>query len=235
MLKDQCLTRERVTIDGPAGALCGELVYPAADPACAVAVIANPHPLMGGTMDNNVVVSLSESLPREGCATLRFDYRGVGNSEGVRADIESAMAQFWQTGTAPQDAALIDDVGAAVRWARRNVAIPLVLVGYSFGAYAAACTASAAEAARVIFIAPTLCQHEFPDVGSPRRPLLVIHGDNDFATPREATQSWIANRAFPPRSVCLRGADHFFRGREPSVCEACAAFIASPLPGRATA
>jgi alpha/beta superfamily hydrolase len=235
VLKDACLTRERVTINGPAGALVGELDYPASDPASYLAVIANPHPLMGGTMENNVVVALAESLPRDGCATLRFDYGGVGLSGGDLGDVEAAMAQFWQTGTAPQDEGLIDDLHAVVRWARRNVLLPIVLVGYSFGAYAAARVAASADIARVVLVAPTLSQHAFPDADSARPSMLVVFGDDDFATPRERTQAWIGTRAFPPQWRCVAGGDHFFRRREAEVCEACAAFITSSAPGRAIA
>lgn len=235
MLKDPCLTRERVAIHGSAGTLVGELAYPAADPASSVVVIANPHPLMGGTMENNVVTAIAETLPRDGCATVRFDYRGVGMSEGDPADVEAAMAQFWQTGTAPQDEGLIDDLCAVVHWARRNVPLPIVLIGYSFGAYAAARVATGADIARVVLIAPTLSQHTFPEVDTSGPLTLVIFGDDDFATPRETTETWIATRAVPPQSACVAGADHFFRGRESIVCASSAAFITAPARGRAIA
>ena len=235
MLNADLLTRERVTIGGPAGMLSAELVYPSSDPASHLVVVVNPHPLMGGTMQNNVVLAVAEALPCDGFATLRFDYRGVGDSDGGRADVEAAMAQFWQTGTAPQDEGLIDDAVCVSRWAARHAPLPLVLIGYSFGAYAAARVAAQVRAARLVLVAPTLCQHAFPCVASLDRPLFVVYGDNDFATPRETTEAWMAASTVRPQSLRLPDADHFFRGREASVSAACAAFIRSPLAGRASA
>jgi alpha/beta superfamily hydrolase len=145
------------------------------------------------------------------------------------------MAQFWQTGTAPQDEGLIDDLYAFVQWTRRNVPLPIVLTGYSFGAYAAARVAARVDIAGVVLIAPTLSQHTFPEADASGPPMLVIFGDEDFATPRETTGTWIATRAMPPQSACLAGADHFFRGRESIVCASSAEFITSPACRRAIA
>ena len=69
------LIREQVYIPGPRGRLVGELSYPDNTTANAVVLIANPHPLMGGAIANNVIERLAMDLPAHGCVTLRFDYR----------------------------------------------------------------------------------------------------------------------------------------------------------------
>ena len=250
----ESLSRERLRIPGPAGALSAELVYPSSDPASHLVVILNPHPLMGGTMQNNLVAALATHLagePGDACgasgpsaaATLRFDYRGVGESEGERADVESSMAQFWQSGTAPQDDGLIADASAVLRWAGRSIGLPTAMVGYSFGAYAAVRALAergggvndAPLAGPLVLISPTLRQHPFAALELLRLPLLVIYSDDDFATPRDVTERWLAALPFPPQSLCVEGGQHFFKGREPRVAGACAAFVRSILAAGAMA
>ena len=229
MLTQECVTRERLSIAGPAGMLAAELVYPAADSASALAVLANPHPLMGGTMHNNVIASLAEQLPGNRIVTLRFDYRGVGESEGDRADVEAAMAEFWRSGHAPQDAGLIADALSIVSWAQRRVALPMAIVGYSFGAYAAVSVICTVQAQALVLVSPTLCQHDFAGFESIDQPVLVIYSDNDFATPRQTTEDWLASLPAAVQSLCVEGGEHFFKGREARIVGAAGAFIHSAL------
>ncbi len=213
------VTQERVVIDGPrtpqgALRLSGELAY--MDPVCSAALLLNPHPFMGGTMNNPLIRCLARALPTSGTLTLRFDYRGVGESEGQSADIVDSMMRFWETGHAPDDPRLIDDARGALHWLAAQVTVPIVLVGYSFGAYVAACL-SAEHPRPVSLIAPTLATHAFPTDGTRDEPLQVIYSDNDFATPLDVTTRWIGRLSQHADTQCLCGADHFFRGREEQV------------------
>src|SRR5262245_12832064 len=95
------ITLERVRIPVADGQLSGELAYPDGPPAFA-SVIVNPHPHMGGSMHNNLVTALADRVASHG-VTRRFDYRGVGESDGTRLDLADSLGEFWKTGKAPED------------------------------------------------------------------------------------------------------------------------------------
>jgi alpha/beta superfamily hydrolase len=151
------------------------------------------------------------------------------------------MAEFWRTGRAPEDDGMLVDARAALRWALSQAPqLPVMLIGYSFGAAAAVQLLSDGDdddddddddnknIAAAVLIAPTLCQHDFSPAARPRTPpLLVIYSDNDFATPRTFTEKWLAT--VDAASRCIAGGDHFFRDREGDVCDVCAAFARSAL------
>jgi hypothetical protein len=223
------LTVERVSIPGDAGMLAGELSYTNDGDAAYVALLLNPHPHMGGSMRNGLIAHLAVDLPRDGAVVLRFDYRGVGGSEGATPDVAASMADFWRTGHAPEDVGMLRDAGAALYWARGQAPeLPVVLIGYSFGAAAATQLLADDGVAAAVLIAPTLRQHDFSRAAAPRTPpLLVIYSDNDFATPRSVTESWLCTVEAQRQSIA--GGDHFFLGREAEVARACAGFVSRLL------
>ncbi len=212
---------------GAGGRLAGELAYPLRE-ATYACLLVGPHPYMGGLQDNNVIRTIAACLPRGGAVTLRFDYGGAGDSTGPKLDVAAAMAQFWETGTAPQDPAMVADARWAGLWLLEQTRLPLVAVGYSFGAYAAA--AGLADMVRALaLVSPTLRQHDFG--GLSRRVLakLVIYSDNDFATPAERVRNWLAELPRPWTAHCISGAEHFFRGREDEVAACCEEFLAAQI------
>jgi hypothetical protein len=223
MNDDATITLERVRIGTAAGVLGGELAY-GDDPPRLACLLLNPHPHLGGSMDNNVVCRLAGALPAHGAATLRFDYRGVGQSTGQTVDVTESMLAFWESGDAPIDPGLIDDARTAAGWLACQCDVPRVMIGYSFGAFAAL-RAMPANAAGYVAIAPTLRQHDFSGARELAVPKLVIYSDNDFATPRELTESWIDGLPEPRVSRCIAGGEHFFRGREDAVLRACVRFL----------
>src|SRR5450755_922708 len=99
--------------------LHGELVYPENDRVIGVAVLAGPHPLLGGNMHNNVVRGIGDELARRQIATLRFNYRGVGRSEGPRMDVIGNVAEFWKTSHVPDEMDLSQDVQGAIDCVRQ--------------------------------------------------------------------------------------------------------------------
>lgn len=221
------ILQERVTVTGACGPLAGELAYPPgeANYAC---LLAGPHPYMGGHQDNNVLRAVAHRLPLGGAVTLRFDYGGVGDSIGPRIDVAAAMAQFWQTGVAPQDPTMVEDARSAGLWLLEQTRLPLAVVGYSFGAYAA--TAGLADVVRaMVLISPTLRQHDFSGLNRRVLPKLVLYSDNDFATPAERVRDWLANLSEPWTAHCISGAEHFFRGREDEAASHCEAFLAAAI------
>jgi len=219
--------QERIAIPGAAGLLAGELAYPTGAPRAAV-LLLNPHPLMGGRMDNNVIAHVAEALAAAGTVTLRFDYRGVGRSNGPAVDVPAAMAEFWAHGRTPHDPLMIDDGRAALLWLRRSVRLPLFVIGYSFGAHVGA-HIMPADARGIILITPTLTHHDFAPAEHTPFNALVVVGQSDFATPLEHTMHWARSLPGSTSVRVLSGGGHFFRGIEPRVADACLSFIESTL------
>ncbi len=217
------LTRESVYIEGPRGRLAGELCYSETDVRAAV-LIANPHPLMGGAVNNNVVKRLALDLPTHGCVTLRFDYGGVGKSGGEPADVAENMRQFWETGTSPADPRMAQEAGCAANWLSSQFDLPRIGIGYSFGAYALVSSAIGKLDA-VVMISPTVARHDFSPLKDAGLPAMIIYSDDDFATPTEVTRQWLDTLDPPAKGCLLTGGEHFYRGLEPRVVELCANFI----------
>ncbi len=194
-----------VTIAGPVGRLEGLLNKGAADAPFA-ALVCHPHPLGGGTIHNKVVYHAMKVLNRgewgRELPVLRFNFRGVGLSEG-RHDGE---AEF-------------EDVLAALDWLEQKYARPIVVAGFSFGAAMAlkACCGSEGADERVRAIAalglPTQVagrSYRYSNLEKANLPKLFISGERDeFARP-EQLESVAATAAEPKRLVLIPGADHFF-------------------------
>ena len=187
-----------VTIAGPAGRLEALAEEPAAAPPRLVAVVCHPHPLFGGTLHNKVVHTLARALREGGAATVRFNFRGVGASDG----------------THDHGAGETDDALAVVRWAReRWPGLGLVLAGFSFGAVVAIRAAAAADPLWLITIAPAVDRVELGDAPPPDCDWLIVQGEADEVVAPEAVRSWQARWAPQARLRLLPGVGHFFHGR----------------------
>ena len=185
---------KRVSIAGPAGAIECAVDEPSAAPL-GVAVVCHPHPQHGGTMDNKVAQTLARAFVQLGLRAVRFNFRGVGGSEGA-----------WDDGRGEIDDAL------AVIAAHRDAALPLVLAGFSFGAYVASEAAqrlpAEAKAARLVLVGPSTQKQQMPAVPDDT---LVIHGESDDVVPLSATLDWARPQALPV--TVIPGAGHFFHGQ----------------------
>ena len=187
---------QRLSVAGPAGALECAVDAPAEGSAVrGVAVICHPHPQHGGTMDNKVVQTLARALLQLGYRSVRFNFRGVGASQGG-----------WDEGRGEADDALA--VVAAVREPGR----PLVLAGFSFGGYVAAAAAArlvgADRVERLVLVGPSTQKHVLPTVPEDT---LVIHGELDDVVPLAATLAWARPQSLPVTVV--PGGGHFFHGQ----------------------
>ncbi|MDT7834268.1 alpha/beta hydrolase [Aquabacterium sp. OR-4] len=190
-----------LSIAGPAGALACAIDEPpaSATPAGAprgVAVICHPHPLHGGTMDNKVVHTLARAALQLGFRTVRFNFRGVGESAGTYDDGRGET----------------DDALAAVA-AHRDAALPLWLAGFSFGSYCAAqAAARLAEAGtpadRLVLVGPATSRFALPAVPPDT---VVVHGEADEVVPLQATFDWARPQTLPV--TVLPGVGHFFHGQ----------------------
>jgi alpha/beta superfamily hydrolase len=211
----------------PAGPhlLEGELAYGGgADGLLGGMVLAGSHPLLGGTMHNNVVRGLGDGLAECGLATLRFNYRGVGRSEGPPVDVPRHMAEFWETSRVPGEMDLGRDVQGAVDFLRPVVGPtrPLFLIGYSFGC---ALLPFVEPPTALVLIAPPLGKHDYEAFTSVKSPILVIVSENDFTVETARLRQWFGR--LPAGTQLAQGPrdNHFFRGHESWLVETVSAFL----------
>lgn len=196
----------RVTVDGAAGAI--EIAYAIPAHPVAIAIVAHPHPLHGGRMDNKVVTTVAKAFAEAGAATFRFNFRGVGASEGVHDE-----------GRGETD----DLLEVAAHAARAVGELPLWLLGFSFGGGVALRASTRMAFAHLVLVAPAfrrLTGHGLgaaPDpndasLGEPGRHdatnTIVVHGDKDETTLLADSLAWGAVRDVPV--LVVPGADHFF-------------------------
>ena len=230
----------KFNIPAPAGMLHGAAHIPAVGPR-AIAVIAHPLPTMGGTMENKVVTTLAKTFAELGFVALRFNFRGVGNSEGV-----------FDEGNGE-----VDDALAVVRYARQEFGgLPLILAGFSFGGYVQARVAQQLHPQHLVLIAPAvgrfapsteLITSDLAGVvgqasrmasssirtgpstmlrtgpstelrtGMPLVPhnTLLVHGEQDDVVPLADVLQWARPQHLPV--IVLPETGHFFHGRLPQL------------------
>lgn len=176
-------------------------------------VICHPHPLRGGEMSNNVVSALTRGFIAADLATLRFNFRGVGRSDGVHDEGRGE----------------IDDVKAAVTFlAGRGPFATLAVAGYSFGALVG--LMAGAEDDRVqklIGVALPIATRDASFLKLVRKPKLLISGDRDDYSPAGDLKALFAAMPEPKAMELITAADHFFAGLERGVSEAATAFLAN--------
>ncbi len=191
--------RSEVTLLGPTGTLeCVCDVPDAADARPATIVICHPHPQHGGTMHNKVATILERSMRELGLRTVRFNFRGVGASEGTFDD------GYGET----------DDLFAVVEWVRRTRPNDdLWLGGFSFGAFISLKAAQNLQLGQLISIAPAVGRYGFSELSHPGCPWLVVQGDEDELVNIDAVRDWVGSMDPAPDLVVMEQADHFFHRR----------------------
>jgi alpha/beta superfamily hydrolase len=221
------LLHRTLFLPGPAGRLEALLWSVAANqngaPSLA-AVVCHPHPRFGGTMHNKVVYQTAKTLHRFGLPVLRFNFRGVGQSEGSydkgRGEVDDA-------------AAVLDFL------ATEYPGTPLLLAGFSFGSWVglrAGCNdARVKELIGLGLPVGDLGNHEFSFLDECAKPKLLVCGEFDMYCPPQ--KLWAMAAAFPANvkdqtSVAIiHGADHFFAGHLPELEKTIADWLVARHPG----
>ena len=180
-------------------------------------VMCHPHPLFGGNMDNNVVLALTHHLTQQGIATLRFNFRGVGNSEGEHSKGELEHQEV----LAAQDLLKVwpgvDD---------KNVG----LAAYSFGTRVILCHPEVQKSPKAFaFISPSIEALESATLKKDKRPKFVISGTRDKLLQAEKLPAVLDSFSSPPQVQAVEGADHFWMGMEDLVVEPVSAFFVENL------
>ena len=189
---------ERLLLEGPAGPLEAVFEVPAGFDGRRLALVCHPHPLFGGTMDNKVVHTTARALQECGYATLRFNFRGVGQSAGS-----------WDHGRGEAEDALAAAAALQSRWPQGE----LLVAGFSFGAYVATQLATRLPLRQLVTIAPPVQRFDFGTLAVPQCPWLVLQGDQDELVDHEAVLAWTRTLQPAPSVAILPGAEHFFHGR----------------------
>ena len=154
-----------------------------------VAVVAHPHPLFGGTLDNKVAQTLARAFVEAGYEAWRPNFRGVGQSDGTHDEGRGE----------------VEDLAAVVRHLGSR---ELFLAGFSFGGAMAARLAATQACEGLVLVGPAVTRFEVP---APKVPCLVIHGEKDETIPLAAVLDWARPQDLPVTVVA--GADHFFHRR----------------------
>jgi uncharacterized protein len=199
---------QTLSIPGPAGSLEALLVEGQPD-AHYAALVCHPHPKGGGTMHNKVVYRAAKTMQSLGLPTLRFNFRGTGLSEGEHDEGRGER----------------DDVRAALDWLDRRYALPILVVGFSFGAHVAlrACCRDAdvprsdarvpGFAALGLPVAAEGREYSYSFLATCTLPKLFLSGGADQYGPQAALVRIVASAAQPASLVIVPDADHFFAGK----------------------
>jgi len=163
-----------------------------------IAVCCHPHPQHGGAMGNKVIYTASRVLATCGLISIRFNFRGVGKSEGEYADGIGEQA----------------DLAAVVDWCRIEYSQrKLILCGFSFGAYISALQSEKLNADVLISIAPPIGRIEFTGFKPPKYPWLIIQGDEDELVDAGKVECWAGQFSKPPQLIMMPKTSHFFHGK----------------------
>ena len=185
-------TLERASLPGPAGAIETDINDPG-EQRRGIAVIAHPNPVQGGTKDNKVVTTLAKAFYNLGYVVLRPNFRGVGKSAG----------------THDQGVGETDDILAVVRHAmQRYGELPLLLAGFSFGAFVQTRVARRLAPANMVLVGAAVNRFAAETVAPDT---LVIHGESDDVVPLAAVLDWARPQRLPV--VVVPGGEHFFHGK----------------------
>jgi alpha/beta superfamily hydrolase len=184
-------TAQKLSIDGPAGKLEIAVSDPG-QPRRGLALVAHPHPLYGGTLDNKVVQTLAKAFFALGYCALRLNFRGVGASDGV---FDEGRGE-------------VEDFLALADYARRTYGEgDLAIGGFSFGGFVAASVAQRLKPRHLVLAAPAVGRFA---VGGVPATTLVIHGEEDDVVPLKDIFDWARPQLLPV--IVFPGAGHFFHG-----------------------
>lgn len=164
----------------------------------ATAIICHPHPLFGGTMHNKVVTTLTRVFRDLGLRSVRFNFRGVGKSEGLHDEGRGE----------------VDDLLTLVNWVKEIFPKdPIWLAGFSFGAYVATKGAMKISPEQLVTIAPQVSRFKQDDLAEVTCPWILVQGEQDEVVSAEEVFAWIETLPHKPDVIKMPTAGHFFHGQ----------------------
>ena len=198
--------QERLLLEGAAGAIEVVMDHPELAQGSVprgVALVAHPHPLFGGALDNKVAQTLARVFSELGYVAMRPNFRGVGESGGIHDHGEGEA----------------DDMVAVAAEARRRFGahfgeLPVALAGFSFGAFVQTRVATLIAVERMVLIglaAGLVSASRSYELGTVPADTIIIHGEKDETVPLSNVLDWARPQDLPV--VVIPGADHFFPRR----------------------
>jgi alpha/beta superfamily hydrolase len=199
--------------EGPAGRIEAIIKEPAAGPMTRAAIVCHPHPLFGGTMHNKVVFRIGRVFQNSGFAVLRFNFRGVGRSEGEHDDGVGEQA----------------DLRAAMEFMNRQYPeAGLWLAGFSFGSAVMLRAGICDDRVRAfVYAGVPASKYDFDGLARCNKPKLVVQGALDQFGGVKEIESFFAALPEPKELRIIPGADHFFEGGLNEMSDAVSRFIVS--------
>ena len=210
---------KRTKVSFPSGRLLleGILAIPESAGPLPVVIVCHPHPLYGGSMDNNVVHSLCETLTQASLVSFKFNFRGVGGSQGEYG----------------QEIGEQEDVEAAISFISTVKEVDskrIGLAGYSAGAgFALPVGFKDARIKALAAVSPPLSMFDFDFLKDCPKPKLLISGNSDNFTPVDQFFKFCQNLPEPKECQSIEGADHFWWGYEPLLANKVTAFFTAVL------
>jgi alpha/beta superfamily hydrolase len=186
------LKKHKLRIKGPAGAI-ETLIEEPSEPPVGLALIAHPHPLKGGSLDNKVAWTLARAALACGLVAVRPNFRGVGDSAG---EFDHGIGETE------------DLLALAAAITAHYGKLPWTLMGFSFGAYVQHRVAQELHAERLIMVGPAVSMYSFE---ATRIPTTILHGMEDEVIPYHAAREYAEAHAIP--LIAIEGAGHFFHGK----------------------
>jgi uncharacterized protein len=168
-----------------------------------LAIICHPHPQQGGTMDNKVVTTLMRTYRDLGIQVVRFNFRGVGKSQGA---FDNAVGE-------------LDDLLAVVHWAKNTLSdSKILLAGFSFGSsIAARASYQVDELVHLTLVAPPVERYAYDRNGRFTVPVCIVQGDQDELVNASGVYAWAAALTGPVSLIRYPAAGHFFHGHLPTL------------------
>lgn len=192
------INSEKLMIPGAVGKLEGLLDQSEQSQLPYVSICCHPHPLHAGTMTNKVIHTAARALAGLGIPSIRFNFRGIGESEGEYGEGIGEQA----------------DLVAVVKWVLREFPQKkLILAGFSFGAYISALKSSELKPEILISIAPPVGRIPFDGFVRPFCPWLIIQGEQDELVDVNAVIDWTNSFEQPPTLLTMPDTSHFFHGK----------------------
>ncbi|OGT41842.1 MAG: hypothetical protein A3F42_03315 [Gammaproteobacteria bacterium RIFCSPHIGHO2_12_FULL_37_34] len=185
-------------IRGPAGKLEVAIDEPIGEERHAWGIVCHPHPLHGGNMQNKVVTTLVKTFQYLGLTTIRFNFRGVGRSEG---EFAHGIGE-------------LEDLLTVIEWVQQsNKGKEIWLAGFSFGAYIVAKAATQISVGQLVTVAPPVQDYSLETLPSILCPWILIQGELDDVVSPAAVLSWAESRYPKPLILRFPEAGHFFHGQ----------------------
>ena len=189
--------KQTLTIPGPAGGLEALVEAPAGAGSERMAILCHPHPQFQGTMHNKVVHTLARAMNDLGIAAMRFNFRGVGASQGSYGEGHGE----------------VEDIYAVADYVRQHwPGASIWLAGFSFGAVVSARAAQQVAPLQLISVAPAVnvLGRELQEI--PAMPWLIVQGDADEVVPEAEVTAWVNGLEPQPDYIVMPGVGHFFHG-----------------------